>query len=161
MTHPESVRFCCSVVSDSLWPHGLSWASLSMDFSRQEYWSGFPFSSPGDLPNPRDWTQVSYIAGRFFSVWVTREAHPRVIQNSVNNRLCCAKSLQSCLTLWNAIDCGLPGFSVHGDSPGKNTGVDWHALLQGIFPTQGLNPYLLDLLPWQADSLPLAPSRKP
>ena len=88
-------------------------------------------------------------------------SHPRVIQNSVNNRLCCAKSLQSCLTLWNAIDCGLPGFSVHGDSPGKNTGVDWHALLQGIFPTQGLNPYLLDLLPWQADSLPLAPSRKP
>ena len=25
---------------------------LSMDFSRQEYWSGLPFSSPGDLPNP-------------------------------------------------------------------------------------------------------------
>ena len=28
-------------------------ASLSMEFSRQEYWSGFPFPSPGDLPNPR------------------------------------------------------------------------------------------------------------
>ena len=27
-------------------------APLSMGFSRQEYWSGFPFSSPGDLPNP-------------------------------------------------------------------------------------------------------------
>ena len=27
-------------------------ASLSMGFSRQEYWSGLPFSSPGDLPNP-------------------------------------------------------------------------------------------------------------
>ena len=27
-------------------------ASLSMEFSRQEYWSGLPFSSPGDLPNP-------------------------------------------------------------------------------------------------------------
>ena len=90
MTHPESVRFCCSVTSGSLWPHGLSWAPLSMDFSRQEYWSGLPFSSSGNLPNPRDWTQVSYIAGRFFSVWATREAHPRVIQNSVNNRLCCA-----------------------------------------------------------------------
>ena len=33
----------------------------------------------------------------------------------------------------------LPGSSVHGDSPGKNTGVGCHALLQGIFPTQGLN----------------------
>ena len=33
--------------------------------------------------------------------------------------------------------------SVHGDSPGKNTGVGCHALLQGIFPTQGSNPGLL------------------
>ena len=32
---------------------------------------------------------------------------------------------------------------VHGGSPGKNTGVCCHALLQGIFPTQGLNPGLL------------------
>ena len=31
------------------------------------------------------------------------------------------------------------GSSVHGDSPGKNTGVGCHALLQGIFPTQGSN----------------------
>ena len=35
-----------------------------------------------------------------------------------------------------------PGSSVHGDSPGKNTGVGCHALLQGIFPIQGLNPVL-------------------
>ena len=35
-----------SVVSDSLRPHG------SMEFSRPEYWSGQPFPSPGDLPNP-------------------------------------------------------------------------------------------------------------
>ena len=27
-------------------------APLSMGFSKQEYWSGFPFPSPGDLPNP-------------------------------------------------------------------------------------------------------------
>ena len=40
------------------------------------------------------------------------------------------------------MDCSLPGSSVHGDSPGKNTGVGCHALLQGIFPTQGLNPGL-------------------
>ena len=33
--------------------------------------------------------------------------------------------------------------SVHGDSPGQNTGVGCHALLQGTFPTQGLNPALL------------------
>ena len=45
-------------------------------------------------------------------------------------------------------------------SPGKNTGVVCHALLQGIFPTQGLNPCLLCLLHCQAGSLPLgAPDR--
>ena len=38
-------------VSDSLWPHGLLQAPLSIEFSRQDYWHGFPFFSPGDLPN--------------------------------------------------------------------------------------------------------------
>ena len=41
------------------------------------------------------------------------------------------------------MDCSLPGSSVHGNSPGKNTGVGRHALLPGIFPTQGSNPGLL------------------
>ena len=42
------------------------------------------------------------------------------------------------------VDCSPPGSSVHGDSSGKNSGgVGCHALLQGIFPTQGLNPGLL------------------
>ena len=45
-------------------------------------------------------------------------------------------------TLCNPMDCSPLGSSVHGDSPGKNTGVGCHALLQGIFPTQGLNPGL-------------------
>ena len=34
----------------------------------------------------------------------------------------------------------MPGSSVHGDSPGKNTGVGCHALLQGTLSTQGLKP---------------------
>ena len=38
--------------------------------------------------------------------------------------------------------CSLPGSLIRRDSPGKNTGVGCHALLQGIFPTQGLNPGL-------------------
>ena len=41
------------------------------------------------------------------------------------------------------MDCSLPGTSVLGDSPGKNTGIGCHALLQGIFPTQKSNPGLL------------------
>ena len=39
--------------------------------------------------------------------------------------------------------------------PGKNTGVGYHFLLQGIVPTQGSNPHLLCLLHWQEVSLPL------
>ena len=49
---------------------------------------------------------------------------------------------QSCLTLCHPLGCSQLGSSVHGDSPGKNTGVNCHALLQRIFPTQGLNPGL-------------------
>ena len=49
----EWVKWSCSVMSDSLWP---PWtvaykAPLSMEFFRQEYWSGLPSPSPGDLPN--------------------------------------------------------------------------------------------------------------
>ena len=50
---------------------------------------------------------------------------------------------QLCSTLCDPMDCRPPGSSVHGDSAGKNTGVGCHALLQGIFPTQGSNPGIL------------------
>ena len=50
---------------------------------------------------------------------------------------------QSCPTLCDLMDCSLSGSSVHWDSPGKNTGVGCHALLQGIFPTQGSNQGVL------------------
>ena len=49
-------------------------APLSIGFSRQEYWSGLPFTSPGDLHDPRMEPWSSCIAGRFFIIWATREA---------------------------------------------------------------------------------------
>ena len=69
---PKSILWRCvihSVVSNSLWPHGLlpTQAPLSMAFSRQEYWSGLPFPSPGGSFQPRDQTWVFCIAGRFFT----------------------------------------------------------------------------------------------
>ena len=45
---------------------------LSMEFSRQEYWSAIPFSRGSS--RPRDLTQVSCMAGRFFTLWATMEA---------------------------------------------------------------------------------------
>ena len=50
-------------------------APLSTGFSRQEYWSGLPSSSPEDLPQPGIKTWVSCIvADIFFTIWATREA---------------------------------------------------------------------------------------
>ena len=69
-----------------------------------------------------------------------------------------AASAQSCPTRCDPMDCSPPGSSVQWNSPGKNTGVGCHFLLQGIFTIQGLNLHLLRLLHWQADSLPVVPS---
>ena len=48
------VLLVCSVMSDSCYSHGLQPARLlsPLDFPCQQYWSGLPFPSPGDLPNP-------------------------------------------------------------------------------------------------------------
>ena len=94
------VKWSHSVVSNSAIPWTIvHQIPLSMEFCRQEYWSGLPFPSPGDLPNPGikprspafqadtlpseprgNQTQVSHIAGRFFTCWVTREAPILCIQ---------------------------------------------------------------------------------
>ena len=64
----------CSVMSHSLWPHGLyvaQWAPLSMGFPRKEYWIGLPFPSPGDLLDPEIklvFLASPALAGRFFTI---------------------------------------------------------------------------------------------
>ena len=70
-----------------------------------------------------------------------------------------AKSLQSCPTLCDPMNCSPPGSSVHGILQVRT--LEWVALLQGIFPTQGLNPHLSHLLHWQAGSLLLVPPEGP
>ena len=60
-----------SVVSDSLQPHELYIACqvpLSMEFSRQEYWSGLAFPSPGDLPDSGVESPSPALAGGFFTI---------------------------------------------------------------------------------------------
>ena len=73
----------CSVMSDSLGPHELYRSSGSSAHgiiqARILEWVAIPFSRGSS--RPRDWTQVSCIAGRFYTVWATRETqkypHPQ------------------------------------------------------------------------------------
>ena len=97
-----------------------SWSGTQRGWRWLQSWQGSPMqpARPGailDLPADPCWggTQIANPLALFASV--------------------CVKSLQSGLTL--------PGSSVHGDSPGKNSGVGCHALLQGIFLTQESNLY--------------------
>ena len=73
-----------------------------------------------------------------------QHANPYLILEESSNNTITVSCLvaQSCLTLCDPTDCSPPGYSVHGDSPGNNTGVGCHALLQGISPNQGSNPGL-------------------
>ena len=73
-----------------------------------------------------------------FSLWAVH-TRPWVLKSHAAV-LCLVTQL--CLILCKPMDCSPPCSSVLGDSLGKNTGVGGHALLQGIFPTQGLNPGL-------------------
>ena len=65
----------------------------------------------------------------------------------IKNHPCtCTKSPQSCPALCDSVDSSPPGSSVHGILQARILGVGCHALLLGIFLTQGLNPSFLCLL---------------
>ena len=72
----ESIR--CSVMFDSLWPHGLSlaWLLCPWDSSGRNTGMGIHSFLQWGSSWPRDWTGVSCIAGRFFTIWATRKPFP-------------------------------------------------------------------------------------
>ena len=71
----KSEKWSLLVVSDSATGWTVAYqAPLSMGFSRQGYWSGLPFPSLGNLPNPGIKPMSTHIVGRRFTIWVTREA---------------------------------------------------------------------------------------
>ena len=111
-------------------------------------WVAMPSSRGSSWP--RDWTQVSCTTGEFFPL--SHLGNPIY----VNAMLCLVT--QSCSTLCSPMDYSPPGSSDHRDSPGQNTGVGCHALLQRIFPTQESNLSLLNyrqiLYDWATQEAP-------
>ena len=79
---------------------------LSMGFPRQEYWSGLPFPSPGDLPDPGIEPTSPASAGRFFTTALPGK--DSVQFSSV---------AQLCPTLCDSMDCSTPGFPVYHQLP--------------------------------------------
>ena len=62
-------------MSNFLRTHGAHWASLFMEFSREEYWSRLPFPTTGDLPDPGTEPKIpasSAMAGGFFATVLSR-----------------------------------------------------------------------------------------
>ena len=116
------------LIHSSVFNSAASWtvahqAPLPMEFSREEYRSGVPLPSPGDLPNSgiehRSLASPA-LTGGFFTTSATWEApHKRVC-------VCMCSVTHSCLTLCNPMDCNPPSSSVHGILQARI--LDWAAI---------------------------------
>ena len=118
--------------------------------ARIREWVAFPFSRGSS--QPRDQTQASLIAGRFFTSWAAREAqraccfpirelNPGLSHDRQGYSTTLLRGWQSCSVVSN---CLWPReLYSPWNSPDQNLGVGSLSHLQGIFPTQGSNPGLL------------------
>ena len=134
-----------------------------MRFSRQDYWSELPFLSPEDLPDPgiepvspalqADSLPLCHLGSQLsmndelplYTLEINKrdQLHLCLVSETQSGLKSGSEVAQSCPTLCDPMDCGPPGSSIHGIFLGKSTGVGCYFLLQGIFPTQGSNLYLL------------------
>ena len=124
-------------------------APPSMEFSRQEYWSGLSFPSPGDLPHPRIEPGSPSLQADALTIWATREA-PSIY-------CCCCWVTSVCPTLCDPIDGSPPGSPVPGILQART--LEWIAISfssawkwsrsvvsdssrpQGLQPTRRLHPW--------------------
>ena len=94
--HAKSLQLCPTLCNPMI-----TQTPLSMEFYRQEYWSGLPYPPPGDLPNlgiePTSLMSPA-LASRFFTTRTTREAHENLSTQFMKSEKKVLVS-QSCLTL--------------------------------------------------------------
>ena len=133
-----------NVAHQALLSLGILWAKLLE-------WVAISYSSGSS--QLRDWTHVSCLSSwQVYSLPLSHRGSPyqsvTIANHSVGEErftplmlsvlwetsVCvCAMSLRSCPTLGDPMDFNLPGSSIHGDSPGKNTAVNFHAFLQDCY----------------------------
>ena len=133
---------------------------LTIEFSRQEYWSRLPFLSPGDLPDSgikSMFLTSPALAGGFSTTMPPRKPILKYLSlnlllrfirgpmtiNINSKRLPINYFLESCDGCHGSESESPSVMSNSLLDSGQNTGVGSLSLLQGIFPTQGLNPGLL------------------
>ena len=141
--HIRTVCVCTQLCPIPCDPMGHQ-APLTMEFSRQEYWSGLPFLSPGDLPDPgfrpEPLVSPALVYGFFTTVPPESPIYTLVVVQS-SSRVCC-------LTLCDPMDCSTPGLPaphqlpelaqvhVHCISDAASHLILWRPLLlPSIFPS--------------------------
>ena len=120
-----------------------------MGFPRQEYWSGLPSPSPGDFPDPgtestspslqADSLPLCYLGSPRMMVTLERSGEDSGCWRHKNDFLNAIKVLsclvaQSCLALYNPMDCSPPGSSVHGILQAKK--LEWVAMSPSMGSSQ-------------------------
>ena len=125
----------CAVLSH-VWLFANPWtavcqAPLSMRFLRQEYWSGLPFPPPVDLPDPgiKPASPALQVDSLSAEPLAGVGSHLQIQFSSV---------AQSCLTLWDPMNCSKPGLPVHHHLP-EFTQTHVHQVGDAIQPSHPLS----------------------
>ena len=116
------VKHVCMCMFSHVWLSAIPWtvacqAPLSMEFSRQEYWSVLPFPTPGDLPYPRSNSHLLTLLPRQVDSLLLHHLESPIkivwcsVQFSVSVQF--SSVAQSCPTLYNPMNHSIPGFPVH------------------------------------------------
>ena len=108
------------------WTTGTPGSSTGLP--KQEYWSGFPFSSSRGSTQIQDQTHIPCTAGRFFTT--ESPGKPLLLHQF-------SSVTQSCPTLCDPMDCSMPGFPVHHQLP-EITQTHVHRISDAIQPSHPL-----------------------
>ena len=103
-----------------------------MGFLRHEYWSGLPFPSPGDHPDPGTEPTSPALVGRFFTT--ESPGKPSGMISSVQF----GSVAQSCPTLCNPMNCSTPGLPIHHQLQ-ESTQTHFHRVSDAIQPSHPLS----------------------